>query len=253
MKYMIKLIAGKGPGIRRMLAVCGIMMIILLYASCSSGENSGFINSLIRLSPNRYSDEPPTEAQMEEWKEDIRRYEAIIREKIDAAGSAVNYYKLLAEEYSRLGMHKLALENYQAILEIEPSNHVVLHSAGVSAGQYALSRPDQGAKTEYLRMAEGYYRRSIEVNPGYKDPYVGLAVLHVFEFDELDEGKRVVNQGLEIFPDNSRLLFVLARIALMENRSEDAVAIYNRIAETARRPDEKDAAIRNREALLSGE
>lgn len=231
----------------------GILLLLFMTVSCSSGESPGFINSLIRLSPNRYSDEPPSEAQLEEWKQEIRRYKAIIEEKIEAAGSAVNFHKLLAEEYSRLGMHKLALDNYEAILEIEPANHVVLYSAGVSAGQYALSRPADQEKMEYLKRAQGYYRRAVEVNPGYKDPYVGLAVLHVFEFDQIEEGKRVVNQGLEIFPDDSRLLFVLARIALLEDRTEDAIAIYTRIADTARRPDEKDAAIRNREALLSGE
>jgi tetratricopeptide (TPR) repeat protein len=219
-----------------------------------SREESSLINSIIRLSPARYEDELPSDEKIAEWKRDVERFEAVVEEKINAADRAASLHKLLAEEYSKLEMYGLALEEYEEVLQYEPSNFVVLYSAGVSASQYGLSRPNPGEIREYLERAARYHQRAIEINPGYREPYLALGILYYHELDRIEDAKDLLSRGVELFPnENSRMLFVLAQIAVTENRLEDAIDIYDRIANSSRNAEEKNAAIANREELLGSQ
>ncbi len=187
---------------------------------------------------------------IEELKRDLKVYESIIREKVEAAEGAVTVYRLLAEQYSKLGMFDLALEQYEHLLLIEPANHIVLNSAGIAAGQTALSLPGMLEQQNYMERARRYYERAININPAYRDPYFGLAVLLLFELDDIEAAKSIITRALSLFPDDIRLLFLLARTAVLEERIDDAIEIYDRIIEKSSRESEKNAAIVNREELL---
>jgi tetratricopeptide (TPR) repeat protein len=237
----------------RLTAVVIALGALTFLMSCGGDEDSTFIDALIRLSPSRYEDERPSEEKIAEWQRDIRRFESLLNEKVDAADGAANLHKLLAEEYARLEMWGLALEEYEHVLEYEPANAVVLYSAGVAASQFALSRPRLEAETEYLLRSRRYHERAIDINPGYPDPYMALGVLFFYELGEVEEAKRILSRGVELFPNESiRMLFVLAQIAITEDRIEDAVDLYDRIARETRNPDERTAAISNREEILTG-
>jgi tetratricopeptide (TPR) repeat protein len=240
--------------VRRLIISVSVLALFGLLAGGCSREDSALLDVLIRLSPARYEDEKPSEEKIAEWQRDISRFETVVREKIEAADGASSLHKLLAEEYARLEMYGLALEEYEAVLEYEPSNPVVLYSAGVAASQFALSRPSPDEILEYLNRSRRYHQRAIEINPGYSDPYLALGILLFYEFSETDEAKDLLTRGVELFPNEStRMLFVLAQIAVTEDRIEDAVEIYDRISRISRNPDEKRAATANREELLAGQ
>ncbi len=230
-----------------------MLLLCALLVSCSP-EESSLLDNLIRLSPARYEDERPSEEKIAEWRRDLQRYEAIVEEKISAADRAASLHKLLAEEYSRLEMFGLALEEYEQVLQYEPANFVVLYSAGVASSQYGLSRPGSEEMREYLERAARYHQRAIEINPGYRDPYLALGIIYFHELDRIEDAKELLRRAVELFPnENSRMLFVLAQIAVTEDRLEDAIDIYDRIANSSRNPDEKNAAISNREELLNSQ
>lgn len=234
---------------------CCIALIIvawaMLVASCSDGE-SNLLEDIYRLSPARYQNEKPSEEKIEQWKREVRRYDQIVKESIEAASQASSLYKMLAEEYSRLQMYGLALDAYRKVLEYEPANHVALYSAGLSAGQLALSKSPGAERDQLLSAALEYHLRAIEVNPGYADPYLAAAVLRFYELGDNAGAKELLTRGIELFPSKaSRMMFVLAQIAVSENRLNDAVDLYDRIAASTRNSDERDSAISNREELLN--
>ena len=239
-----------------MLTGCRITLFLVFMvclSSCNS-EQPDLLESIRGLfsTPARRAAEAigSDEKSIEELEADLKRFESIIREKVEAAEGAVTLYKLLAEQYSELGMYDLALEQYEELLRIEPNNHVVLNSAGIAAGQTALSRPTVEEKQQYLERAQRYYERSIEIDPTYRDPYFGLGVLHLFEFEDIDAAKSLLNKAFALFPDDTRMLFLLARIAVLEERINDALEIYDRIVEKSELESEKNSALANREALL---
>ena len=232
----------------------GLILILLVFISSCGANRPAWVDSFLDLFPKRTSGltnyEGFDEKSIEEMKADLVRFEAIINEKLAAAESAVNLYRLLAEQYNDLGMYDLALEHYEGVLRIEPANYSVLNSAGIAAGQTALSRPTVAEKLAYLERAQRYYERAIELNPAFRDPYFGLAVLYLFEFDDIEAAKTILDKALALFADDSRLLFLLAQVAVREDRINDAVEIYDSIAENSKIPAEKNAAISNREELL---
>lgn len=230
-----------------------LLAVALLLSSCNK-EDSKLLQALIRLSPSRYENEMPSEEKIAQWEKDVAKYEKIVQEKIDAAGQAASYYKLIGEEYAKLSMYGLALDNYKKDLDYEPNNYIVLYEAGVAASQYGLSRGSQSEAQPYLAEALRYHLRAIEINPGYSDPYLAAGVLYFYELDDSESAKEILGRGVELFPHkSSRMLFVLAQIAVVEHRIEDAIEIYDRIAGSTRNPEEKKSAISNREALLSSQ
>lgn len=238
--------------VKHLRAACVLISLILI-TSCGE-ERPEWVESLSDLLPTRArrvaGNDRLGNRDIEELKVDLRRYESLIKEKVDAAEGAVTLYGLLAEQYSELGMYDLALDQYENLLLIEPANHVALNSAAIAAGQTALALPTLEEELVYLRRAQRYYERAIEINPVYRDPYFGLAVLHLFEFEDLEAAKALLLKALSLFPDDTRMLFLLARAAVLEERINDAIQIYDLIIETSGNENDKNSALRNREELL---
>ncbi len=224
----------------------------MVLGSCQKG-NSDFIETLIKLSPARYQSERPSEEKIAEWEREISKYKLIIEKKVDAAAKSANYYKLLAEEYSSLAMYGLALDNYRQAIELESANQVLFYSAALVAAQYGKSKESETETRALFQMSRRYYERALEIAPGYRDPYLGLTVLLMFELDDQKAARDLLNKALQLFPGDSRLLFLLARVAVEDERIDDAIEIYDRISRIARNPDEVKSATLNREALVIGE
>ena len=231
-----------------------LLLLFLLFCIISCDRDSSLVETISELLPTRArraaNNEELGKKSIEELKADLQRFEPIIRERVEAAEEVVNLYRLLAEQYKELGMYDLALEQYEELLRIEPANKVALNSAAIAAGQTALSRPTLSEKQDYLERSRRYYERSIEIDPAYHDPYFGLAVLYLFEFEDLEAAKVLLNKAIPLFPNDSRMLFLLARVAVLEGRISDAVEIYDRIIEKSNVQTEKDSALANREELL---
>ncbi len=224
----------------------------LLLGGCDRGDQD-FLSELERIEEGSgYTDEGPSDERIEELKAGIRRYRDVVEEKIEAAGQLGVYHKMLAVAYMDRQMYGLALDHLEKAIDLQPENPILFYYAGVSAGRMAKSTVDETEQNELYEDAEQYYLRSIELDPTRNDANYALGVLYVFEINEPIKAREYLEQTIEDEPKNARAQMVLARSYAMTGEAERAAELYDQAAEVAADRDTREAALRNRDALLEG-
>ncbi|MCX6307181.1 MAG: O-antigen ligase family protein [Bacteroidetes bacterium] len=89
---------------------------------------------------------------------------------LDAAGSPVDYYAGMI--YASMNDHHAAIVAYRSALADHPNHIALLNNLGKS--YYA---------TGYFGSAEHYYRKALEIVPGYKEARVNLSTLYYVRGD----------------------------------------------------------------------
>jgi tetratricopeptide (TPR) repeat protein len=225
----------------------------LLLAGCDSGER-GFLRELLRIEgASTYGGEEPSQERIEELKQEIEEYRSIVEEKVEAAGQLGTYHKMLGLAYMDERMFGLALDHLEQAISIQPENAILLYHAGVCSAQTAKSTVDEQERRRLLRDAEQYYLRSIELDPERNDANYALGVLYTFELDEPAEARPYLQQMIEDEPKNERAYMVLARSFAATGNVDRAVELYDQAAEVTSNDEVRQAALRNREALLEGQ
>jgi tetratricopeptide (TPR) repeat protein len=228
------------------------LVLSLMILSCEETDTTRFLENVLQFERRQYSGQEVSEREIEDLKKDIEEYLPIVEERTIAAGNLSLAYKLLAEEHRYLGMFQIALDYYELAIEIDTQNPILYSAAAVAAGQVAKSRPNDDEELEYLEISRRYYEQALAFEPQLWDALFGLAVLELFEFENLEAGKELVIRLQEINPDNTRVLFLAARVAILEDNLDTAMAIYGRIAEITTDENEKMEALSNQQALESG-
>ncbi|MFP4484055.1 MAG: tetratricopeptide repeat protein [Spirochaetaceae bacterium] len=229
-----------------------LLAATLLFGGCDRGD-AEFLSELERIEEGTgYSDEGPSDERIEELKAGIRKYRGVVEEKVEAAGQLGVYHKMLATAYMDRRMYGLALEHLEEAIHIQPENPILFYYAGVAAGRMAKSTVDEAERSALYEDAEQYYLRSIELDPTRNDANYALGVLYVFETEEPVEAREYLEQTIEDEPKNARAYMVLARSFAMTGEARRAADLYDQAAEAAGDRDTREAALRNRDALLEG-
>lgn len=191
-----------------------------------------------------------TSQSIDELKKGIARYSAEVERQVKAAKNLGVYYKMLALKYMDASMYVLALENLAKAAEIYPENpQLAYYSAVASARMAKAELVDQAAAAEHIRRAETYYRRAIFLEPGYVNALYGLAVLYSMELGRPAEAEPLLLTIIAKEKKNVDALFLLARIRYSAGRAEEAIEIYQRIADTTQASRLKAQALENKNAI----
>lgn len=234
-----------------------ILLLIAIFAlslSCDRRNSSAdALEFLRRTDATQYEGEEVPRERVRELEADIAEYEDDVEEVVRKLSQVAVFRKLLAEEFLDQEMYGPALEHLQAALELQPANAVLFYLAGVSSAQTGKAFiADQAAREEYLRQAEEYYLRALELDGNYRECLYALAVLYAFELGEPAQAVQQVNRLLEIDPGNVNAKFLKARALVETGRVDEAAELYGEIAEDANSRDQRSRALENRRQLLEG-
>ncbi len=185
-----------------------------------------------------------------ELKKGIARYSAEVERQVKAAQNLGVYYKMLALKYMDASMYPLALANLEKAVEIYPENPQLAYYSAVACARMAKAElADEAAAREDLRRAELYYRRAIFLEPGYVNALYGLAVLYAMELGRPADAEPLLQTILAKEKKNTDALFLLARIRYGAGRLEEAIEIYQRIADTTQASRLKAQALENKKTI----
>ncbi|HUX12896.1 MAG TPA: tetratricopeptide repeat protein [Spirochaetia bacterium] len=222
---------------------------ILLFSACQQRQTV-MLDRLQSLDAKGYNGQPASPAHIKELKAALDKYRKIVAEKVSAADSATEYYKMLALAYIEDKMYGLALDALSDAVRLEPENPVLFYYAGVSAARMGKGELNPQTGQTYLDRAERYYRRAIALDPTYSDAEYGLGVLLTFELNRPLDAEPVVKQLLQQQKNDTDAMFLLARIYVVTGRVEDAASLYEKIAQTTRDAQVRQQAEQNRKQLL---
>lgn len=239
-------------GVMMKLMTSIMVVLFLLLASCRAGEG-GMVQDLIETESSDYAGESVDRERITELKAALKRYDDEIARRVQDTGQLGIYYRILATDLMDKEMYGPALEALGKALEIYPANPVLFYRAGVCQGFLAKTMASPGDRERGVSRTMYYYERAVELDPTYEDALYGAAVLALFETDDLVLAEERIERLLQRYPENSRGLFLLARLRVSLGDRQQAADIYQKIIESTRSTEEeKEQARANRNALLGG-
>lgn len=233
----------------------GLLFLLLTLVTLSGCDRrdptADALEFLEQTEATRYEGQEVPQERIRELQQQIETYEEDVEEVVRKLGEVAVFRKLLAEEFIDQEMYGPALENLQAAMELQPANAVLFYLAGVSSAQTGKAFvQDEARRQEYLRQAEAYYLRALDLDSGYRECLYAISVLYVFELQEPGEAQEYLNRLLEIDPGNTSAQFLKARMLVETGRIEEAADLYGEIAEEAPTREQRSRALENRNQLL---
>lgn len=233
---------------RFMLAVLTAAFILVGF-SCG-GKDREYAELLAEFEPEGYADRGASEEKIRELQKEIAGQKKIVKQTIDATYDIALHNKMLALEYIELKMYGPALDALKEALEISPVNRVLFYYAGVCSAQMSKTTPDPETRDRYLRDADFYYTRAIELKNNYVDALYAQAVLYAFEMDRLLEAESLLEEVLRYSGANTQAMFLLARINVQLGDVDRAIELYEEIEDISPFEEERSEAESNKGRLL---
>lgn len=227
----------------------GILFLSIIMSSC--GPNTAVVRRMQALEEG--VDSPTT---IEELNEAIGKYQHRIEDVLNADIRIGIWYKILATRYLDNKMYGKALENFRTAIEYYPTNQNLYYYVGVCAGYMAKGALDYeltGTNREQVRyydLAEGAYKRAIELEPRYVRALYGLSVLYVFELGRPQDAIVYLEKIMEIEKRNIDAMFMYARALYETGEFDTSIEIYDRIMEETRDAATKARAEENKAFVL---
>jgi tetratricopeptide (TPR) repeat protein len=209
---------------------------------------------IAELSPDRSS----TPETIEGLRAAIAEYENAMDRYVQAAARTGTYWKILAIRLADKGMHKEALDALEKAVQYNAEEPVLYYLTGVSAVIVAKSSLDpvvrpgakQSERDRYFSMAEGAFKRSIELEPAYAKSEYELGLLYMMELDQSADAVPCLERYHEMMPKSVDGMFALARAYYMTEDYRKSVALYDEILAVTKDAAEKAEAQQNRDYIL---
>jgi len=187
-------------------------------------------------------------------KKAIALYEKQIELNVKTGVQTGTYWKILAIRLADKGMHKDAVEAYERALYYKADDPTLFFLLGESASVAAASTLDFNSnsvleKERYQKLAESSYLRSIELDPTYAKPKLGLGILYTFDTDRPADALPHLERYMQIMPNDIKGMFIAARAYYMTDDNERAVDLYERIIYKSKDPKVKAEAKGNIEII----
>lgn len=236
--------------------VCFLLALLAGVVSCRP-DRDVILDELAALERSSYEDLKRGERDLDRKTEEellagIRFLEDEVNRTVNAGVHLGTYYKLVAIKYRDRELYGLASEYFDKALGIYPTNPYLAYWAGVCAGQRARASQTADTRSELFEQARRYYEYAIELDPRYTDALYALAVLLVFEFEELESAERYLERVLAIESLDYSAMGLLARVYVSFGRIEDAIDLYQQIEKGSNVDSMVEQAKRNREELSGG-
>lgn len=222
-------------------------LVLVVYNNEKSKVNRNLAKRIAELSPR--GGPPET---IEGLKKAISIYEAQIEQNVREGAQTGVYWKILATRLADRGMHRDALDALERAIHFNANDPTLFFLTGESASVVAASvvgfaGNTQAEKERYTGLAESAYLRSIQLDASYARPRLGLGILYTFDLNRPAEAIPHMERYLQIAPNDTRGMFVLARAFFMTENYNLAVELYDRIISVSKDPKIREEALNNRE------
>jgi tetratricopeptide (TPR) repeat protein len=128
------------------------------------------------------------------------------------------------------GMYQPAYEALQAAMAIQSGNPILAYYAAVCCANLSKAQVEVAVRSQWLQRAEGYYRRALELDPGYVNALYGLAILYVFELDRPQDAVPLLERVLKRETRNMDAQLLLGNAYYRAGRLEDALGAFQDVA-----------------------
>jgi len=222
----------------------GILVAMVYHYEMEKGHRD-LAKRIVGLSPK--GGPPET---IDDLKKAIALYENQIEFNVKTGVQTGTYWKILAIRLADKGMHKDAVEAFDRALYYKADDPTLFFLTGESASVAASSTLDfksdsVSERERYLQLAESAYLRSIDLDPTYARPKLGLGVLYTFDMDRPADALPHLERYMQIMPNDVKGMFVTARAYYMTENYGRAVELYERIIEKSKDPKVKAEARNN--------
>jgi len=151
-----------------------------------------------------------------------------------AEGSSDLYHETLALGYIDKGIYGEALKYLEMALEVYPDNEILYYYSGLCSAKMGKAMIGDADKREsWLKLAEQYYRRAIELYPSYSQALYGLSILFVYELARPSEAEPILVRLTTIESKNTDALFLLANVYYQLGRYDEAIQQYEMIEQVS--------------------
>lgn len=225
-----------GSGMQRVAPV--LCLFSLLLASCKLIQTRNELANRMGAEEGQAGNRE----RISELKSDIRRAESQVEKTIESVREKGTYWRLLGLKYMDYGMWGEAAAAFDEVVKIYPEHAFPLYNRALSLGQLSLSADTQEQRMAYLLRAEQGYRRAISIDPRFTPAMYALAVLLVFEFDNMLEARNLLENYLEIERSDINARFLLAQVHIEFGDDKEALSLYGEIREIAKNEDDINKA-----------
>jgi tetratricopeptide (TPR) repeat protein len=232
-----------------LVAVIFVALVALVYHYELNKGYRDLAKRIVGLSSNK-----GTPQTVDELKKAIALYENQIEINVKTGAQTGVYWKILAIRLADKSMHKDALQAYEKALYYNADDPTLFYLTGESASVAAAStldfNPNSVAERERnLNLAESAYLRSIELDPTYAKPRLGLGILYAIDMDRAADALPHLERYLQIMPNDISGMAVMARAYYMTENFERSIELYNRIIARTKDPKVKAEAQNNIEVI----
>ncbi|MCR5400928.1 MAG: tetratricopeptide repeat protein [Treponema sp.] len=220
-----------------------------LFTSCKMSNKQ-----VIRMQHLEEGVQNPT--TIEELEEAIEKYQKRVQDIQLAQTQTGVWYKILGTRYLDNKMYGEALKCFQTALEYYPNNQNLYYYVGICASYMSHAAMDFEArgssekKKNYLKLAETSFLRALEIEPRYARVLYSLGVLYVFELDDCQKALPYLEKLLTIEKKHIDGMMVLARAYYVTGEFDKSVQMYDKIIETTKSAEKKQAAENNKKIVL---
>jgi len=191
---------------------------------------------------------------VDDLKKAIALYENQIELNVKTGAQTGVYWKILAIRLADKGMHEDALQAFERALYYKADDPTLFYLTGESASMAAASTlnfnsSSPAERERYLNLAESAYLRSIELDPTYAKPKLGLGILYTFDMDRPSDALPHLERFMQIVPGDIGGMAVAARAYYMTENFERSIELYNRIITRTKDPKVKSEAQNNIETI----
>jgi tetratricopeptide (TPR) repeat protein len=220
-------------------------LVILLYNYESSKGNRDLARRIAELSPKGGLPEG-----VDGLKKAIALYEAQIERNVKDGAQTGVYWKILGIRLADSKQAPAAVDAFERAIYYNAEDPALFALMGESASVAAASNLNVPEQERYINIAERAFLRSIELDPVYARPRLGLGILYTFDMvDRAADAIPHLERYLDISHNNIQGMFLLARACYMTKSFSRAIDLYDRIIERTKDPKVKEQAQKNKDAI----
>ncbi|WP_295161713.1 tetratricopeptide repeat protein [uncultured Brachyspira sp.] len=220
-------------------------VLILFFISAVSCSRQVFVNRFnLNRAYNLY-EKGKNEEDDKSLLEITSVYNDIINQKIYAQDRLASVYRILGERSLIKEQYAYSAKYFSEALKILPNSPYLRYGLGISYANLAESADTYAKTTNFIYRAESNISFAIIKDPNNANYYAALASLKGIRQEDYDTAFENIKKAVEISPNNTDYLFILARIQYSRGNYNEAIAAYRKIINITDENNIKQTALNN--------
>lgn len=178
-------------------------------------------------------------------------YNDIINQKIYAQDRLAAVYRILGERSLAKSQYGYSAKYFSEALKILPNSPYLRYGLGISYSYLVESADTEEKRNDFLERAENNINFAISKDAGNPNYYAALATIKGIRQNHYEEALELINKAVELSPNNTDYLFVLARLQYSVGDRDRAVEVYRRISTLTESTAVRERALNNINQIIS--